>query len=89
MPVKKLTKYKICCLVDTTVTGKLLYIILNELINENGEVVIPLRKICDALRISKSAVRRNLRRLERIGAISIIPTYHDDGGRAANKYLVK
>jgi DNA-binding MarR family transcriptional regulator len=74
---------------DTTVTGKLLYLILNEVANRNGEIIIPQRKISDALHISKGTVSRNLRRLEKIGAISIMPTYHNDGGRAANKYTIK
>jgi len=76
-------------MVKATVTGKLLYLVLTELAGENGEVVIPQRRISDALRLSRSAVSRNLRRLERAGAISIIPTYHSDGGRAANNYIVK
>lgn len=87
--MNKLSKYKICGMVDTTATGKLLYLVLDDLANENGEIIITQRKICEALRISKSAVSRNLRRLQRAGAISIIPTYHNDGGRAANKYVLK
>jgi DNA-binding MarR family transcriptional regulator len=89
MSVKKLSKYKLCGELDTTVTGKLLYLILDDLANKNGEIVIPQRRISDALHIAKGTVSRNLRRLERIGAISITPTYHYDGGRAANKYIVK
>jgi len=85
----KLNKYKLCGDMDTTVTGKLLYLILNELANRKGEIIIPQRKISDALHISKGTVSRNLHRLEKIGAISIMPTYHNDGGRAANKYIVK
>jgi len=69
--------------------SKLLYLILNELANRNGEIIIPQRKICDALHITKGTVSRNLRRLEKIGAIQIVPTYHNDGGRAANKYIIK
>jgi DNA-binding HxlR family transcriptional regulator len=87
--VNKLSKYKICGDVETTLTGKILYLILNDLSNRNGEVTIPQRKISEALKISKQAVSRNLHRLERVGAITIIPTYHSDGGRAANKYIVK
>ena len=87
--MNKLTKYKICGMLETTITGKLLYLVLDELANENGEITIPQRKICEALRISRSAVRRNLHRLEKAGAISIIPTYHSDGGRSANKYILR
>jgi len=88
--MKKLAKYKICGDIDTTVTGKLLYLILDELANKNGEIVIPQRKISDALSISKGAVSNNLRRLRDGGYISIQAQYRaDDGGRAANKYIVK
>ena len=87
--MNKLTKYKLCGEIDATVTGKLLYIILNELANRNGEVIIPQRKISDALHISKGTVSRNLRRLRDGGYIDVHPTYHSDGGRAANKYIVK
>jgi len=87
--VNTLSKYKLCGMVKTTITGKLLYLVLCDLSNENSEIVIPQRRISDALHISRSAVSRNLRRLERIGAISIIPTYHSDGGRAANKFIVR
>jgi len=87
--MNKLSKYKICGNIETTITGKLLYLILDDLSCRNGEVVIPQRKIRDALGVSKSAVSRNLRRLEKAGAIRIIPAYHSDGGRAANKYILK
>ena len=87
--MNRLSKYKICGDIGVAATGKLLYLVLNDLANNSGVVIIPQRRICDALRISRSAVSRNLRRLEHIGAISIIPTYHSDGGRAANKYIVR
>ena len=88
-PVNNLTKYKICGEVNTTITGKLLYLILGELSDHNGEVVIPQKKISDALRISRGTVSRNLRRLRYCGYIDIQPQYHSDGGRAANKYLMR
>jgi DNA-binding MarR family transcriptional regulator len=86
--MNKLSKYRNCGHINTTITGKLLYLVLDDLADNNGAVIIPQRKICNALRISKSAVSRNLRRLEHTGAISITPTYHYDGGRAANKYRI-
>jgi len=85
----KLYKYKICGMVKTTITGKLLYLMLSELADEGGTAAIAQRRICEALQISRSAVSRNLRKLEKAGAIRIIPAYHGDGGRAANKYIVK
>jgi len=87
--LNKLTKYKLCGDIDATITGKLLYLILDELADGNGEVVIPQRKISDALHISKGTVSRNLRRLRDGGYINIHSTYHSDGGRAANKYRIR
>lgn len=88
--MKKLSRYKLCGELDTTITGKLLYLILDELANRNGEIVIPQRKISAALHISKGTVSRTLRRLQDGGYIDIQAQYRsDDGGRAANKYIVK
>jgi len=80
-----LAKYRYCGQIKTTITGELLYLALNDLADRYGELTIPQRRISDALNISRSTVSRNLRRLERAGAITIIPTYHSDGGRAANQ----
>ena len=44
MPVRKLSRYKVCGGVDSTVTGKLLYLILYEIANKNGEIIIPQKK---------------------------------------------
>lgn len=82
-------KYKECGAVNVPATGKLLYLILVELADENGEVVISHRKLSDTLHISKGAVSRNLRRLRDGGYISIFSQYHNDGGRTANKYILK
>lgn len=87
--MKKLSKFKPCGEVNTTITGKLLYLILLEICNQNGEIIIPQRRISAALRISKGTVSRNLRKLRDGGYIDVLPTYHSDGGRAANKYRVK
>ena len=86
--MNNLSNFKPCGYLKTTVTGKLLYLVLSELSDSDGAVVIPQRKICSTLNLSRSAVSRNLRRLEHIGAIRIMPTFHYDGGRAANKYIV-
>jgi len=88
--MNKLNKYQICGEVDTTITGKMLYLILYELADPNGEVIIPQRRISDALHISKATVSRNLHRLHDGGYIKIFARYHaEGGGRAANKYRVK
>ena len=87
--MRKLSKYKVCGEVDSTVTGKLLYLILDELADKNGEIIIPQKKISAALHISKDAVSRNLRRLREGGYIDVLAQYHSDGGRAANKYRIR
>ncbi|MEM5770421.1 MAG: MarR family transcriptional regulator [Clostridiales bacterium] len=87
--MRKLSKYKVCGEVDSTVTGKLLYLILEELADKNGEIIIPQKKISAALHISKGAVSRNLRRLREGGYIDVVAQYHSDGGRAANKYRIR
>ena len=87
--MNKLSKFRLCGDVDATITGKLLYLILNELANKNSETVIPQRKISDALHISKGSVSRNLRRLRDGGYIDIIAQYNDYGGRAPNKYRLR
>lgn len=86
--MKKLSKYKICGEIESTITGKLLFLMLDELADKNGEIVIPQRKISGALHIAKATVSRNLRRLRDGGYIDIRSTYHSDGGRAANKYII-
>ena len=88
--MNQLTRFKPCGEVDTTITGKILYLMLYELADQNGEIMIPQKKISDTLRISKSAVSRNLRRLCGSGYIGIQAQYRsDDGSRAANKYIIK
>ena len=87
--MNKLTKFKICGEVNTTITGKLLYLILYELADPNGEIIIPQRRISDALRISKATVSRNLRRLRDGGYIYIDARWNKDGGRSANKYVIR
>jgi len=84
-----LTIFKLCGEVKTAITGKLIYLILNELADNNGEIIISQRKISVALHISKGTVSRNLRRLHDGGYIGIYPQHHSDGGRAVNKYIVK
>ena len=88
--MNRLSKYKNCGEIDTTTTGKLLYFILDDLANKNGEITIPQRKISDALHISKGTVSRTFRRLQEGGYIDIQAQYRsDDGSRAANKYIIK
>jgi DNA-binding MarR family transcriptional regulator len=89
IPMKKLSKFRNCGELQTTITGKLLYFILDDLADDNGEIIIPQRRIADTLHISKGTVSRNLRRLRDKDYIGIQAQYRsEDGGRSANKYTV-
>jgi DNA-binding MarR family transcriptional regulator len=87
--MNNMAKYQHLRTLDTTVSGRLLYLILIDITYTNGAVVIPQRRISDAIGLSKGTVSRNLRRLRDDGYISVVPQHHDDGGRAANKYIIK
>jgi DNA-binding MarR family transcriptional regulator len=86
--MNKFTKYRLAGGLEATVSGKLLYLLLLETVDAGGEITIPQKRIAETVGLSKGAVSRNLRRLWRRGYIDIVPTFHDDGGRAANKYIV-
>lgn len=86
--MNRFTKYQLAGELETTVSGKLLYLLLLDTVDEDGKIIIPQKRIGKALGISKGTVSRNLRRLHRRGFIDIVPRFHDDGGRAASKYIV-
>ena len=87
--MSNMTRFGNLWLLDTSVSGRLLYLVLMEITDTNGAVVIPQRRISGALGISKGTVSRNFRKLQHDGYIDIIPQFHEDGGRAANKYVIR
>lgn len=87
--MNKMTKYKLCGEVNTSISGKLLYLILMDITDENNAVSIPQRRISESLRIAKSTVSRNMHRLRDAGYIEIVAQYNDYGGRAPNEYILK
>jgi len=87
--MQNLSKYRLCGTMDTTPSGKLLFLIMLDIIDTDNSVMIPQRRISEVLGISKGTVSRNLRKLRDNGYINVIPQYHNDGGRAANKYILK
>ncbi|MCG8540156.1 MAG: helix-turn-helix domain-containing protein [Clostridia bacterium] len=84
-----MTKYKISGQLKTTISGKLIYTLLGELADENGEIQISNRSISNTLKISKGTVSKNLHRLERNGYLFVRAMYREDGGRIANKYILR
>jgi CRP-like cAMP-binding protein len=87
--MNNLTKYRLAGELETTVSGKLLNLILLDSTDADKAVTVPQRRISEAIGLSKGTVSRNLRKLRDSGYISVTPTYHSDGGRAANKYILK
>jgi len=87
--MNKYTKYRLVGELEATISGKLLYLVLLDVIDEDNKIVIPQKIISRALGISKGTVSRNLRKLGRRGYIDIIPTFNECGGRMPNKYIVR
>ena len=82
------TKYRLARQIDSTISGKLLYLFLLDIVDSQSKVQLSQRRISEALGISQTTVWRNFHRLKRGGYIDIVPQYHDDGGRAANQFVV-
>ena len=88
MDMNKFTKYRLAGELETTISGKLLYLMLLDIVDAEGQIIIPQRRVSEALGISRGTVSRNFRKLCTSGYIDIIPQFHEDGGRAANKVIV-
>jgi DNA-binding Lrp family transcriptional regulator len=82
------TKYRMAGGLDTTASGKLMYLVLLDVIDDKNKAVIPQRRISEALGLNRKTVSRNLRRLHDGGHILIEPQYNEYGGRMPNKYSV-
>lgn len=81
-------KYKLCAGMKTPPSAKLIYCYLLDIAEKNS-VVLPVKRIAKAVGLSRSAAGRSLHRLKRLDMIDILPRYNEDGGRQANKYIVK
>jgi DNA-binding Lrp family transcriptional regulator len=86
--MNKLENYRPCA-AATPVTAKLLLLMLRDITDDRDQIVIPQRRIAEAIGMTRKTVSRNLRRLERAGAISIEPLYSEYGGRLPNKYRLE
>jgi DNA-binding MarR family transcriptional regulator len=81
-------KYKMAGSLDATITGKYIYTLLCDYSGARGRIQISISKISKLLNISRTAVRRNLHRLEDSGYILIHSKSDDDGTRRANVYEI-
>lgn len=86
---EKVSEYKVVGQMKTTISGKMLYMLLNELADDDGVVNISHRKLGKILGMHRSTVSRSLKRLERSGEIYIRSRYTGDGGRLSNEYIVR
>jgi Mn-dependent DtxR family transcriptional regulator len=73
---------------DITASGKLLYLVLLDVIDDKNKTVIPQKRISEALGMNRKTVSKNLRRLQKGGYIVIEETYNEYGGRMPNRYSV-
>jgi len=87
--MNKYTKYQMAGELDTGISAKLLYLLLLDTADAEGELIIPQKRVSEALGISRNTVSRNFRRLARTGAVQIIPTYNQYGGQMPNKYVIR
>ena len=81
-------KYRLAGQLDSTISAKLLYLLLLDTVDTQNKIQLSQRRISEALGISQTTVRRNFHRLRRDGYIDIVPQYHNDGGRAANQFVI-
>ena len=87
--MNKYTKFRLVGDLKTTISGKLLYLVLLDIIDEENQIVIPQKRLSKALGISKSTVSRNFRKLHNRGYIDIVPTYNECGGQMPNQFIVR
>ncbi|MCL2299144.1 MAG: helix-turn-helix domain-containing protein [Firmicutes bacterium] len=86
--MNKLENYRPCA-AAAPVTAKLLLLMLRDITDDRDQIIIPQRRIAEAIGMTRKTVSRNLHRLEQAGAITIEPLYSEYGGRLPNKYRLE
>jgi DNA-binding MarR family transcriptional regulator len=89
LTMSNFNKYRMCGELNTTISGKMLYLMLTDIVDGENKIIIPLKCISEALGITRGTVSRNMHRLERIGKVRIVPTFNEYGGQMPNKYYVE
>ena len=82
-------KYMLFGRLPMSSTAKLLYCYLTDIVGNRREIARSAKKIGAAVGISSNAVCHNMQLLWQNGLIEIVPQFTDDGGRLANKYILK
>lgn len=70
-------------------TAKLLYLLLRDNVGKAAELTIRRNELAKTLGVSPRTIAKNMHRLMEQGYIYIVPTYNSDGGRSANKYILR
>ena len=65
------TKYRMIGQLDSTISGKLLYLLLLDTVDTQNKIQLSQRRIAGALGISQGTVSRNFHRLKRGGGGTI------------------
>ena len=87
--MNNLSRFRQAGELETTIAAKLLYLILQDTVDESGKVILAQKRVSEALGISRSTVGKNLRKLYRCGYIDIVPQFNEYGGRLPNRYHVR
>ncbi len=67
-------------------TEAILFIVLAVYANHKKESRVALNQLVEDTKMSRSTVRRIIKRLEAIGAVEVEPQHHADGSTARNIY---
>lgn len=86
---KQLLRYAAAGSVSAPATAKLLYLLLRDNVGKSAGLTIRKDELARTLGVSPRTVAKNMRRLMEQGYIYIVPTYNSDGGRSANKYILR
>lgn len=86
---RQLLRYAAAGPVEAPATAKLLYLLLRDNVGKDGGLTIRKDELAQALGVSPRTVSKNMHCLMEQGYIYIVPTYHGDGGRSANKYILR
>lgn len=86
---KQMLHYSAAGSVAAPATAKLLYLLLRDNAGKNAELIICRNELARTLGVSPHTIAKNMRRLMEQGYIYIVPTYNSDGGRSANKYILR
>ena len=87
--MRNLSKYRLSAGMNTTSSGKLIYLLLLEIIDTNNQVIVSQKQISQTLGLSKGTVSQTLQKLDKDGYIRIKPQFNEYGGQLPNRYEIR